>query len=177
MTLIARAGLTISPWPNQAGRKADIATGPGWLVAFAFLDADAPFSDYAGHDRTITLVEGPGFTLSGPGSPDLMVTEIARPEPFDGAWPVQCRIGGACVVVNTMTERAIWRHVITVHRGANLAPFDPTGAEVDIIVVLRGSLTVDRVVAGRHDAVRLDAPAVAHVSPDALLYRTRVLAA
>lgn len=177
MRLIARAGLTISPWPNLAGRKADIAAGPGWLVAFAFLDADAPFSDYSGHDRTITLAEGPGFSLSGAGHADLMVAEIGRPAPFDGGWPAQCRIGGACVVVNTMTERAIWRHAITIHRGANLAPLDPSGAEADIVVVLQGSLTVGEVVAGRHDAIRLDGPAAPLASPDALLYRTRVLAA
>jgi hypothetical protein len=53
----------VSRWRNGAGRKADIAAGPDWLVGYAWLDADAPFSDYAGYDRTITLIEGPGFIL------------------------------------------------------------------------------------------------------------------
>ena len=72
--VIHQAGLTISRWPNGAGRKADIATGDGWLVGFAWLDADAPFSDYTGHDRTIMLVEGPGFTLEVPGGRSLTGT-------------------------------------------------------------------------------------------------------
>ena len=53
----------LSRWPNGAGRKADIASGDGWMVGFAWLDADAPFSDLSGHNRTITLLDGPGFTL------------------------------------------------------------------------------------------------------------------
>jgi hypothetical protein len=45
MTLIPRASLAHHPWRNKAGRKADIATGADWLIGFAFLDQDAPFSD------------------------------------------------------------------------------------------------------------------------------------
>jgi len=62
-TLIPFASLSESRWRNGAGRKADIATGQDWLVGFAWLEADAPFSDYRGLDRTITLVDGQGFTL------------------------------------------------------------------------------------------------------------------
>ena len=123
MSVIRRADLTITPWRNGAGRKADIATGPGWLIGFAFLDADAPFSDYTGHDRTITLAEGPGFTLADTTGKSLAVTAIGRPAPFDGGWNVDCRIHGApCVVANVMTERAPWRHAATVHTAADLPP-------------------------------------------------------
>ena len=74
--LIPFADLTVSPWRNGAGRKADVAAGPDWLVGFAWLDRDAPFSDYTGHDRTITLIEGAGFALDfGPTRPELLVQQ------------------------------------------------------------------------------------------------------
>ncbi len=176
MNLIRRGALIVSPWRNGAGRKADIATGAGWLIGFAFLDEDAPFSDYAGHDRTITLVEGPGFTLAGEER-DLGVTEIGQPAAFDGGWRVACRIhGGACVVLNAMTERAHWRHNVTVHHGGGTIAADPAGAVADVLVVLRGEIRLGDVAAGPQDAIRLDGPVVAQADVTALVCRVRVLA-
>ena len=173
--LIRRHGLTLSRWRNGAGRKADIATGPGWLIGFAWLDADAPFSDYSGHDRTITLVEGPGFRLAGAGRDPLVVTEVGHPASFDGGWLADCRIHGApCVVLNAMSYRAQWRHAVTVHRGG---PIDPEGAVADVLVVLRGELRVGDLVAGPQDAIGLDAAGVALTSADALVCRVTIHAA
>ena len=174
MSVIRRADLTITPWRNGAGRKADIATGPGWLIGFAVLDADAPFSDYTGHDRTITLAEGPGFTLADTTGKSLPVTTIGRPAPFDGGWIVDCRIHGApCVVANVMTERAHWRHAATVHSAADLPPPDPT-AEAEVLVLLAGTATLDGTLTGRHDAIRRAPGQDLHASADALIYRARV---
>jgi hypothetical protein len=174
MTLIRRDALTVSPWRNGAGRKADIATGPGWLIGFAFLDADAPFSDYTGHDRTITLVQGPGFTLSGAGR-DLAVPEPAQPAPFDGGWIVDCHIHGApCVVLNAMTARADWRHSVTIHRGATPILADPGTAVADVLVVLRGEIRLNDTLAGAQDAFLLTAPASLQPSDAALVARISV---
>ncbi|MCX7380971.1 MAG: HutD family protein [Alphaproteobacteria bacterium] len=175
MSVIRRADLTITQWRNGAGRKADIATGPGWLIGFAFLDADAPFSDYTGHDRTITLVEGPGFTLADAAGTSLPVTLIGRPAPFDGGWIVDCRIHGApCVVVNVMTERAHWRHAAAVHRAVDLPPRDPSAA-AEVLVVLAGTLTESGAIAGRYDAIRRTSGGDVSASADALIYRARLL--
>ena len=92
------ADLPRSPWPNGAGRKADIAVGPmgedgrpDWLLAFAWLDAEAPFSDYSGFDRTITLVSGVAFVLEfGQQAPSLVVDAPFRPTAFDGGLPARC---------------------------------------------------------------------------------------
>ena len=172
-TLIRRADLAVSLWRNGAGRKADIATGAGWLIGYAFLDADAAFSDYAGHDRTITLVDGPGFSLVDAKGAALDVTTLHRPAPFDGGWRVDCRIHGApCMVLNAHTERGRWRHSVTV--GPVPSALDPGGAVVDVLVVLAGSVTIGDLVAGRHDALRLDGPASLHASADALVCRISV---
>ena len=113
-TPIRFAELQKSPWPNGAGRKADIAAGPigadgkpDWLLAYAWLDGDAPFSDYTGHDRTITLVSGVGFVLDfADAAPPVMVDAPFRPRPFDGDLAAHCRLpAGPCLVLNAMSRR------------------------------------------------------------------------
>ncbi len=173
MSLIRHAGLVLSPWRNGAGRKADIAVGPGWLIGFAFLDADAPFSDYSGHDRTITLVDGPGFTLAGPGREPLVVNEPAAPAAFDGAWLADCTIHGApCMVLNAMTERTRWRHQVEILRGA--IPPLPEPAIAEVLVVLAGDLRLGTETLRRRDAIRLDGSATPQASAEAVLCRLSV---
>ena len=145
----------MSRWRNGAGRKADIAAGPDWLVGFAWLDADAPFSDYAGHDRTITLVEGPGFALDfGPAHPALLARRPFVPAAFDGGWPTRCRVpDGPCVVLNAMTARAAWTHRVMVATGSVRAAPAPGG--VAFLVVLEGSVSIGGQTAGPRDAFRI----------------------
>ena len=147
------------PWRNGAGRKADIAAGRDWLVGFAWLDADAPFSDYAGHDRTITLVEGPGFALDfGPAHPALLARRPFVPAAFDGGWPARCRVpDGPCMVLNAMTARAGWTHRVTVATGPVQANSALGG--VAFLVVLEGSVSIDGETAGSRDAFRVEGAA------------------
>ncbi len=122
-----------SRWANGAGRKADIATGPGWMIGFAWLDADAPFSDFSGQNRIITLLDGPGFTLEfAPPHPALVVTRPHMPRPFDGGWPTQCRILGPCLVLNAMCDRSRWRHSVTMLTAPTRLPAAPLGFLVDL---------------------------------------------
>ncbi len=151
--LIRRTTLTTTRWLNDADRKADIATGPAWHVGFAWLDQDAPFSNYAGHDRTITLVDGPGFALHF-ADRTLDVDRLHAPTAFDGGDAALCRIRGACVVLNAMTARDACRHSVLVGTDGEIACGD---GEVVVAVVLDGSVGIegagDR--AGPLDAIRI----------------------
>ena len=135
----------MSRWRNGAGRKADIAAGPDWLVGFAWLDADAAFSDYAGYDRTITLVEGPGFALDfGPAHPALLARRPFVPAAFDGGWPARCRVpDGPCMALNAMTARAGWTHRVAVATGPVRAAPAPGGRGISSLV-LEGSVSTWR---------------------------------
>ena len=146
----------MSRWRNGAGRKADIAAGPDWLVAFAWLDADGAFSDYAGFDRTITLVEGPGFALDfGPAHPALLARRPFVPAAFDGGWPARCRVpDGSCMVLNAMTARAGWTHRVAVATG--LVRAEPGAGGVAFLVVLEGSVSIGGQTAGPRDAFRVE---------------------
>jgi environmental stress-induced protein Ves len=168
--LIRNAGLAESRWPNGAGRKSDIATGDGWLVGFAWLDQDAPFSSLPGIDRTITLVQGPGFTLDIASRPALVVDTAFQPAPFDGGAPTQCRIAGPCRVLNVMTARERLRHSVTIQPASDIVPV--AGAIASFLVVLQGSVTASagtRLVPAVLDAIELDGPVHIEGSADAVL--------
>ncbi len=94
---------TQTPWRNGLGRKADLATGDGWSVSLAWLDADAPFSDFTGFTRTQILLEGTGFVLEFEGRPPITIDRPHVPHTYDGAWPVRARLlDGPCLVLNAM---------------------------------------------------------------------------
>ena len=160
MRLAANASLPVSRWHNGAGRKADIATGDGWLTGFAWLDGDAPFSSLVGYDRTITLVQGPGFMLDITGRDPLVVQGPFQPAPFDGGAPTTCRITGPSRVLNVMTARDRFRHRITITGAGGRVAAE--GVVARILVLLRGVATVA-------DAVQLDGVAQVEASADAVL--------
>ena len=169
--VIRFAGLPVSRWHNGAGRKADIAATADWSVGFAWLDADVSFSDLTGNDRTITLVEGPGFTLDFQDRPALHVAAPFRPAPFDGGWPARCTLlGGAGLVLNAMTARARYRHTVAVLQADAMADIAPPGAEAFYVVLLAGAATVADTGAtlGCKDAVHTDGPLVLHAAPGSL---------
>ena len=156
MLVLRNADLPVSRWPNGAGRKSDLVTGDGWMTGFAWLDADAPFSLLPGLDRTITLVEGRGFTLDVAGRA-LPVMAAFAPSAFDGGAVTRCRIAGPSRVLNVMTDRTRFEHrVAIVERSGRV---DPGGSIACVIVALEGEVQIGAGVSlGRLDALRLGEP-------------------
>ena len=114
MSVIRRDQLVVTPWKNRRGRKADVAEGEGWFVGLAWIEARAAFSDFPGMDRTITLVEGEGFTLTVDGEPHVLRGAGAL-HSFPGELPVVAEpLAGPCTVLNAMTRRGSWSHQVRV---------------------------------------------------------------
>jgi environmental stress-induced protein Ves len=152
--IIRFAELPVTRWRNGLGRKADLTGGAGWTLSFAWMDADAPFSDYRGQDRTLTLLEGAGFTLEFAGHPSLLVNRIHKPARFDGDWPARCVLRGTpCLVFNIIAERALWQQSVEILPVAGEVTLTPSGGPC-YAVVLEGEVTLpDGRVAMLHDAV------------------------
>ena len=178
--MIRFADLPISLWRNGAGRKADIAAGEDWLVGIAFLDQDAAFSDYAGHDRTITLLDGAGFELAIAGSGVLRVDRPYVPRQFDGGAPTACRLlAGPCRVLNAMTARATGRHAVRVLTGAELPLAEPAAGAMSWLVLLRGHATIAdgsrALTMAPFDALRRDTSPRVTADPAAVFAEVTVL--
>lgn len=170
MTPIHYSSLTETPWANGAGRKADIATGDGWTLAFAWLDGPAPFSDYTGFARTITLLSGDGFALDFTDRPTLTIDRPFVPTNFDGGWPARCRLLGApCMVLNAYSAQARFRQAVRIVEPRGAGPLALGASAALFATVLRGSVWIAGTQANPLDTLRLTAPAAASGSADALL--------
>lgn len=170
VSLIPFAALPETPWANGAGRKADIASGEGWALAFAWLDGPAPFSDYSGLQRTITLVEGDGFALDFAEHPPLVVDTPGKPADFDGGWKADCRLlGGPCFVLNAYSARDKIRQSVRVMAPRATGPLSQGDALGQFVVVLRGQVWLGGVAAGPRDIMRVTAPAAASGGAEALV--------
>lgn len=147
MTVVRLAELDVTPWKNGKGRKADVAVGEGWFVGLAWIEADAPFSHFAGTQRTCVLVEGAGFTLSFYGFPPAVYREPGDVHSFRGDLPAQVKTaGGPSLVFNVMTSVGAWAHDVVVT--------DSLAAE-GFAVILRGAVEADGVAAGPGDVLVL----------------------
>jgi environmental stress-induced protein Ves len=120
MELIRRDEYRAKRWKNGAGVSFDIAaaseTPPGWRISLAAIERDAPFSEYAGYDRTLVVVAGPGVLLHFDGGANASVTTL-RPFAFPGERRVlSTLIGGRVDALNVMTTRAAYTHRVELAR-------------------------------------------------------------
>lgn len=109
MQLLDPARYRRMPWANGRGQTTEIAradddNGLLWRLSMAQVVEDGPFSLFPGIDRSLTVIDGPGFTLAGNGwrrRADLLV-----PVGFAGDVPVAAQaVAGAAVDVNVMWRR------------------------------------------------------------------------
>jgi environmental stress-induced protein Ves len=113
--LIRAASLTSSAWRNGGGIRWGILEPEGWELAFARIAHDGPFSDYAGQERTILLLQGRGFRLEFGDGTSLLVDRAHVPQRFDGGTPTVCRLlDGPCEVLNLMAVRKHGQPVMRV---------------------------------------------------------------
>ena len=114
--LIPFAGLSPTPWKNGGGITTEIAIGPpgaglqhfAWRISLATISHNGPFSRFAGVDRTLALIDGPGFTLDIDGERHLLLDIDDGTIAFAGEATVTATIDGAPTTdFNVMTRRDV----------------------------------------------------------------------
>ncbi|WP_394831205.1 HutD family protein [Pendulispora rubella] len=159
--LLSRARDRVSvPWKNGRGSTVDVAIGPpgasltdfDWRVSLAGIRGDVPFSLFPGMDRILTVVEGPGMTLTAT-SGEMLQAHADRPISFPGETAFVCQLHqGPVTAFNVMTRRGspagsveiVSLPTTVVHRGA-----------VTLVVALRDSMTAAEYSLAAWDAVQL----------------------
>ncbi|MFB7599369.1 HutD family protein [Streptomyces sp. NPDC056160] len=146
---------TPAPWKNGGGVTSEVAVHPQgagtedflWRVSVADVAGDGPFSAFAGVDRIITLVDGPGMALTVAGAAHK-VDAPYEPFAFPGDAVTECRLlGGPIVDFNVMVRRAeMTARVRVVRSDTSVRPAAGTGV---LAIVLDGSAVL------RHASVRL----------------------
>ncbi|MFH8989358.1 HutD family protein [Streptomyces sp. NPDC017940] len=182
------------PWRNGGGLTREVASGlvhvPAsgeeladgfdWRVSVADVDADGPFSPFAGVDRVITLVEGEGMLLTVDGAPHQVGP--LRPFAFSGDAVTDCRlVAGAVRNVNVMTRRGrAWADVriVTVDTAETVEPACAPGETLLAVAVTEG-ISVGGpdgpgTALGRLDCVRHEGPGALTLRGDGTVAAIRI---
>src|SRR5580698_3645450 len=112
--VIRRASFTATPWKNGGGITHEAIRVPPtgdaflWRVSVAQIDASGPFSDFAGYDRIMVLLQGRGVALEFGSGDKSALRSIGDWVEFDGAMPTRCELlDGACVDLNLMVSKSL----------------------------------------------------------------------
>lgn len=113
-----------TPWRNGGGVTREVAAAPdgSWRVSLAEVAADGPFSAFAGLDRILTVVAGPGLELTVGDAAPVTVAPL-HPFAFPGDVATAGRlVGGPVTALNVMVRRPLTAAVSLFDGPAELRP-------------------------------------------------------
>jgi environmental stress-induced protein Ves len=147
---IIRAGsCRTTPWKNGGGSTTEIVAEPpgatlddfNWRISVARVAADGPFSEFAGIDRTLAVIDGKGLMLTIGGNAPIRVERGSDPIGFAGDIPISARLtAGEITDLNVMTRRSRFRH--RLRRIGQSACCEFGGNEIAVVLSLKGSTTL-----------------------------------
>src|ERR1700735_5021326 len=94
--IIRRSSFTATPWKNGGGITHEAIRVPPtgdaffWRVSVAQIDSSGPFSDFAGYDRKMVLLQGRGIALQFGGGKQCALRSVGDFVEFDGAMATHC---------------------------------------------------------------------------------------
>lgn len=119
MKIIRAVDCLTTPWKNGGGSTTEIAVEPSgasldgfdWRISMARVASDGPFSEFAGIDRTLAIVEGDGMALTIGGAAPVALDCNSEPIRFAGDTPTSARLtAGEIIDLNVMTRRGRFEH-------------------------------------------------------------------
>lgn len=140
---LTAADYRLQPWANGQGEtlelaRADDAEGMLWRLSVATVAADGPFSVLPGVDRILTVIDGPGFGLTGGGL--QLQADLLVPVAFPG--DVALRAEGVAAPsrdFNVMVARGRMRARVR----PGIAEFAVTGGTVALYALTPGGMVVN----------------------------------
>lgn len=160
--VLRAAARTAEPWKNGGGRTWQVDAAPlpdgtfGWRVSIAEIASSGPFSSFPGVARVITVIDGPGITLTVDGVQREL--GLLDPFPFSGDAAVDCAVTGTTYDLNLMTTVGSGSVEILRPSGEQPGLVNSTPGETVLVLALTDQvdcdLPGDAIQLTRHDAVR-----------------------
>jgi uncharacterized protein len=152
------------PWKNGGGMTTEILAEPNagggylWRLSIAEVTQSGPFSDFSGYDRTIMLIDGPGFTLDFESAPSQRIDQPYEPFSFDGGWKTNCTlIDGPIRDFNLMAARNAGPAELSVTR-LDRDSIGVAAADTVLFHAFEGDATVSGHPLPAGDTLRFDQP-------------------
>ncbi len=112
-----------STWKNGGGSTHEIATFPpgatldtfDWRLSIAQVEANGPFSHFAGIDRTLAVITPGAIRLTSDTGSTIVLDQDSGPYAFSGETPIDGHLLGSAISdLNLMTRRS--RHLGALKR-------------------------------------------------------------
>jgi environmental stress-induced protein Ves len=139
------------PWKNGRGETLELALHPpeasfergdfAWRISRARVEEDGPFSEFAGFDRILVVVEGDGIVLAhGEAAPRARLRRF-EPYRFAGEWPTRGElVRGGIADFNVITRRDAARADVQALPLARRSLREPLTTPHTFVHVLGGAL-------------------------------------
>jgi environmental stress-induced protein Ves len=131
-------------WKNGLGETAEITIYPpaasldafDWRISMARVEADGPFSPFAGVDRTLAVLSGSGIRLIPQGRAAVDLDSRSDPYSFPADIACTASLGdGGITDLNVMTRRGrCWHRV----RRIGVGGFDVLHGRLETVLVAPG---------------------------------------
>lgn len=139
------------PWKNGRGETLELALHPPeasfergdfeWRISRARVEENGPFSNFAGFERILVVVEGDGLLLThGDAAPRARLRKL-EPYRFAGEWPTTGElVGGPIADFNVITRRADVRAEVTTLKLGRRGARETLSTRHTFVHVLAGAL-------------------------------------
>ena len=114
LQIVRRSSFKRSPWKNGGGITHEAIRVPAtgdpflWRVSVAQIDSSGPFSEFAGYDRRMVLLQGRGIALTHGNGERQLLQNVGDCVEFAGAMPTHCELlGGPCVDLNLIVAESL----------------------------------------------------------------------
>jgi environmental stress-induced protein Ves len=114
LIIIRKSAYKTTRWKNGGGVSHEALRVPAqadpfrWRISVAEVESAGPFSDFAGYQRKMTLLRGPGLRLKFANGQETCLSRVGDLAEFDGALATHCELlGGACCDLNLIVANSI----------------------------------------------------------------------
>ena len=120
--VIEKAFFRDMPWANGMGVTTELFAHKNeqsdrilWRISMASVSSDGPFSHFAGYDRILVLIEGPGLRLSHQDGTEHCLTNAYQLATFPGDVATHATlIDGPVQDFNVITDRTAFKATVTI---------------------------------------------------------------
>ena len=148
LNVIRKDAFSRTAWKNGGGVTHEAIRVPTtgepflWRVSVAHIEKSGPFSDFAGYERKMLLLQGRGLNLQFRDGRRSKLREVGDWVAFDGGLSADCElIDGPCVDLNLMTLKSLGT-AVRVERLHGGVAATARGGETVLIFSLAGALAL-----------------------------------